>query len=330
MTNEDLSFIIVEDNTEYQTEVLNQLAKAGFEPDKHLGVAGTYDDAKELLHECAAKLDVVFLDLNIPRNESDPKPEDKHGKALLDIIHNDLNRRPGVDIRVIIVSGQVLASNEASKNLMLDHYPHTLVGLVQKAAIAEMLKANLKRLRRDPVLADLRRLGIDLVAEWETLTDTSKPAIARLEAGRKIAIRIAQNEIDYREDREHARPDFSDKLARLGGHLMQRFDKPSEAARPHVSAALIRSKGGWGGFVWRGILMEHFRTIDNYWHAFKHLDERPYDNPTGDPDEWSVPGQLCQRGKDGEIVVQIVELAVRDLLEWYLRWHEQVIAEKCK
>jgi CheY-like chemotaxis protein len=326
MTNAELTFIVVEDTINYQTEVLNQLGKAGFDPANHFGIAATYDDAKELLQKHATDLDVVFLDLNIPRSEQDPKPEDKHGTALLDIIHQDLNKRPSVDIRVIIVSGQDLAANEAAKNLMLAHYSPTLVGVAEKAAITEMLKANLKRLRRDPMVANLRRLGIDIVTQWEALTDTSKPTLDRLSAGRAIAIRIAQNEIDYREGQERSHPEFDDKLGWIGAHIMKRFDKPQDSNKQHVSTGLIRSKGGWGSFLWRGILMEHFRTIDNYWNAYKHRGERPYRNPTQDPDEWRVSDHLVERGNRGEIAVKIVELCVRDLLEWYLPWHEQVLA----
>lgn len=324
MTNAELKFLVVEDNVQYQTEVLNQLGKADFSPENHLGTAGTYDDAKELLEQHAGNLDVVFLDLNIPRNESDPKPEDKHGTALLDLIHQDLNKRPGVNVRVIIVSGQDLAANEAAKGMMMNHYSPTLVGVVEKSAIVQMLKANLRRLRQDPVLKSLRRLGIPLETQWETLTDTSKPSLDRLNAGRLIAIRVAQNEIDFVEGREHSHPEYDDNLGGLCGYLMNRFTKP-EQSRRMVSAASICSPGGWGRFLWRGVLMEHFSSINTYWNAYKHLGDRPFHNPTQDPDEWRIPNDLMERGKDGEIVVKIVELAVRDLLEWYLPWHEQVL-----
>src|SRR5262249_4872432 len=151
MTNADLTFVVVEDKITDRTEVLNELAKAGFDPANRLGTPATYEDAKELLEGCAKNLNVVFLDLSIPRNENDPKPEDRHGTLLLDFIHGNLNKYAGVDIRVIIISGQDLACNEATKKLMLDHYRETLVGVTQKAAMVEMLRANLRRLRRDPV-----------------------------------------------------------------------------------------------------------------------------------------------------------------------------------
>ncbi len=326
MTNSELTFLVVEDNIQYQTEVLNQLGKADFLPDNHLGTAGTYDDAKELLEQHAGNLDVVFLDLNIPRNENDPLPEDKHGKALLDLIHQSLNKRPGVNVRVIIISGQDLAANEAAKGMMMDHYLPTLVGVVEKSAMVQMLKANLKRLRQDPVLKSLRRLDIPLEAEWQTLTDTSRPAIDRLNAGRLIAIRIAQNEIDYREGQEHSHPDFDDNLGGIYFHLVNRFTPSKPDDRPRVSMGAISSPGKWGCFLWRGILIEHFRVINTCWNTYKHLSERPYHNPTQDSDEWSIPSDLMERGKNGETVVKLVELAVRDLLEWYMPWHEQVLS----
>lgn len=326
MTNDEITFLVVEDNLQYQAEVLNQLGKAEFSPDNHLGTAGTYDDAKELLEEHAGNLDVVFLDLNIPRNESDPKPEDKHGTALLDLIHQGLNKRPGVNVRVIIVSGQDLAANEAAKVMMMSHYSPTLVGVVEKSAIVQMLKANLKRLRQDPLLKALRRVGQGLDSEWETLTDTSMPPLDRLSAGRKIAIRIAQNEIDYREGSQHSHPEFDDNLVGLCLYVMNRFGNSSSGVKNQVSMSAISADGGWGCFLWRGVMMEHFRAINHYWNTYKHLGERPYHNPTQDSDEWSIPQDLMARGKSGEIVVKLVELAVRDLLEWYLPWHEQVIS----
>jgi CheY-like chemotaxis protein len=326
MTNAEITFIVVEDNQEYQAEVLNQLGAAEFSPENHLGTAGTYDDAKDLLEQHAANLDVVFLDLNIPRNDSDPKPEDKHGTALLDLIHQSLNKRPGVHIRVIIVSGQDLAANEAAKGVMMNHYSSTLVGVVEKSSMVQMLKANLKRLRQDPVLKSLRRLGISLESDWEILTDTTRPPLDRLNAGRAIAIRIAQNEIDYREGKVHSHPEFEDNLGGIYFHLMRRFSSSDPNEKPMVSIKSITSPGKWGCFLWRGILIDHFRAINSYWNAYKHLPERPCHNPTSDADEWSIPGPLMQRAKDGEVVVNLVELAVRDLLEWYLPWHEQVLS----
>lgn len=328
MTNAEITFIVVEDNLDYQIEVLNQLAKADFSPEKNLGTAGTYDDAKELLEQHSNDLDLVFLDLNIPRNPADPKPEDKHGTALLDLIHQGLNRRPGVYIRVIIVSGQDLAANEAMKSVMMSHYASTLVGVVEKAAMVQMLKANLKRLRQDPILKALKRLGIPLESEWETLIDTNRPALDRLSAGRAISIRIAQNEIDYREGIEHSHPEFDDNLGGIYFHLINRFRSIDLEGTPKVSLASVTSDGKWGCFLWRGVLIDHFRTINTYWNAFKHLPERPYHNPTQDTDDWAIPVSLMQRARNGEIVLNLVELAVRDLLEWYLPWHEQVIAKQ--
>ena len=323
MTNADFKFFIVEDNVQYQREVLGQLAKAGFDPDNHLGLAANYQDAKEKLDHLAQQLDVVFLDLNIPRSELDPKPEDKHGTALLDLIHGTLNHQPSTHIRVIVVSGQDMAINEATQKLLMDHYDGTLVGVVDKTSMAEILKANLKRLRRDPMASALRRLGINLVNEWNTLTDSNQATIRRLDAGRKIAIGLAQNEIDFFEGHINAHPEFNDNLGGLSGHLMGRFKGPD--SRPFVSMGSLHSNSGWGGFLWRGVLMEHFRTINNYWNAFKHLDERPYDNPTSSPNAWQPPADQMEKRKRGDTVAQLVELMVRDLLEWYLPWHEQVL-----
>src|SRR5688572_25973655 len=98
---ETFKFLIVEDKTEDRNEVLSRLSDAGFLPANKLGAAETYTDAKGLLEEYASVVDVVFLDLNIPRDGRDSRPEKSHGKAILDIIHTDLNRRAGNEIRVV-------------------------------------------------------------------------------------------------------------------------------------------------------------------------------------------------------------------------------------
>src|SRR5262249_43517459 len=148
--------IIVEDKAEDLREVSNYLADAEFcGPEDILGTPGTYEDALALLNEKATVTDVVLLDLNLPRNELDVRPEKGHGKRLLDHIHN-LNQRAQVDIRVIVVSAEELTDGWDA-DMFKQLYQHTLVGLVQKAALAPMLRANLKRLRRDPLRSRISR-----------------------------------------------------------------------------------------------------------------------------------------------------------------------------
>ena len=133
---ESLKFVIVEDKAEDRNEVLSQLADAGLLPANKLGAAETYQDAKGLLEaRHAADVNVVFLDLNIPRDARDGRPEKSHGKAILDIIHADLNRRAGNDIRVIVVSGEDLQDGMQDQ-LLYDFYKGTLVSIARKTEFA--------------------------------------------------------------------------------------------------------------------------------------------------------------------------------------------------
>lgn len=317
-----LKFIVVEDKTEDRTEILNQLAQAGLDPACKLGTAGTYDECKALLEDQCEDLDLVFLDLNIPRNGTDPKPEDKHGTNLLELISSNFNRRAQVHIRVIIISGQDLANNEATKEMLLKHFEGTLVGIVQKAALPEMLKSNLKRLRKNPLAAGLRRLKLPLEAQWETLRDPAQPIGRRLEAARAIGIQICLNELDFREERRNSHPEWVDDLNSILKELESRFCPPPRMDKNPF--AHINTPGGWGCFLWRGALIQHLYLLNSYRNIYAHLKQQPYANPGPTSDEWLIPAAILRRADEGTFVGQVVELVVTELLEWYLPWHEQV------
>jgi hypothetical protein len=319
-----LKFIVLEDKVSDQKEILNQLAQAGLSPEGKLGVATTYNECKELLEKLAQDLDVVFLDLNIPRSDKDPRPEDRHGKGILDIIHSDFNRRPGVHIRVIVISGQELANSDVGQDLLMRQYDGTLIGIVQKAGLPALLNDTLSKLHKDPLRVELQRLRLHLTDQLDCVRDTSKPIKERLKAAREIGIRIGLNELDYRDGRVNSHPNLEDDLNGILKELERRFLVPGPGRRVQIGIATIQTDGGWGSFIWRGALIQHLYILNSYRNIFEHLREQPYDNPSDDPDEWNIPADIMQRAQDGAVVGQIVELFVSDLLHWYLPWHEQV------
>ena len=111
--------IIVEDKAEDIEEVLDYLGEAEYcNSEDILGQPGTYDEALALLDEKAGDTDLVLLDLNLPRNDRDSRPERGHGRRLLEHIHN-LNKRPHVCIKVIVVSAETLDDTWDKEPLMI-------------------------------------------------------------------------------------------------------------------------------------------------------------------------------------------------------------------
>lgn len=317
-----LRVIIVEDKTEDLREVSNYLSDADVCEPEDVRSAATYESARDLLSDTAEETDVVLLDLNIPRSERDVRPEKGHGKRLLDHIH-ELNKRAQVQMKVIIVSAEDLA-DDFEKDMMMRLYDGTLIGSASKDALAVTLKANLRRLRRDPMRNLIAKMDIGILDEYDGLKDTSNPPLDRIESGRAIAVRLARNEMDYFEGRLGASERFPDDLHRLAGELKRRFDDSPETRRPEIKANLINSAGGWGRFLWRGWHVDHLYALNNYRRHFKHETEQPYGGIVSSPNEWSPPAPVLESMRDGKHLVQIVDMIVLDLLQWYLPWHEQV------
>jgi CheY-like chemotaxis protein len=314
--------IIVEDKEEDLDEVLDCLGEAGFNKDDILAQPNNYDDALGVIDSHATEVDLVLLDLNLPRSENDSRPEKGHGRRLLDHIHN-LNRRSYVHIRVIIVSAEEL-DDDFEKDMMMRLYESTLVGSARKDALAVMLKANLRRLHRDPMRNLIAKLDVGILNEYDGLKDTSNSPLDRIEKGRSIATRLARNEMDFFEDRLGASERFADNLHKLAEELKDRFDTSPDTRRPEIKASLINSEGGWGRFLWRGWHVDHLYALNNYRRHFKHEDEQPYSGIDSSPNEWNPPANVVEALREGKLLVQIVEMIVQELLEWYLPWHEQV------
>ena len=318
---DSLKFIIVEDVVRDREEVLNQLADAGFNSGNLLARPATYLEALEALNDHADELDVVFLDLNLPRDAADPKPEKGHGRKLLQTIHQSFNPRLG--IRVVVVSGEDLLDGFADQN-MYDAWPGTLVSIAQKSALSKTLASSLKRLRKDPLAQRIRRANLDGVIEnYEWVTDAAQPVGERLKAARALAIRLVRNEVDHHQGTLGASSRYADDLNGLIKNFIEnRFSPHPTTGRLYVDVGRIVSPGGWGDFLWRGAMVQHLYVLNNYRNDHTHLQEKPYDD--GNPNSWSVPRDTLTAVSNGVTLGLVAEQIVRELLDWYLPWHEQV------
>jgi hypothetical protein len=316
-------FILVEDKEMDRREVLFKLRDSGFLPENNLGVADTYEKAKSLIEEHADELDVLFLDLNIPRNDSDGRPEKGHGGALLDLVHKDMNRRAGVDIRVIVVSGESL-NDGMQDRVLYDYYQDTLVGIVQKTKLPEMLKASIKRLKKDPLRNRVRRNEMPILESYDVLVDPAQPIKERLKCARTVAIHMVRNWAEYRNQQPGSCDRYADDLYGLIKNCVEECFSADDKDRRYVRASNIATAGGWGCFLWRGSMVQHLYAINSYRNLYEHIHEQPFRNVGQNPDEWNIPQDVLSRAESGETIGKIVELLTKELLEWYLPWHEQV------
>lgn len=317
---EGLKFIVIEDVERDREEVLNQLADAGFSPGNLLARPMTFQEALEALNDHAEEVDVVFLDLNLPRDAADPRPEKGHGRKILETIHKSYN--PRFSICVVIVSGEDLLDGFTDQN-MYDAWPGTLVSIAQKSALSKTLTSSLKRLRRDPLAQRIRRAKLDNVLEYyECVIDSVQPVGERLKAARALALRLARNEVDHFNGAIGSTDGYADDLNGLiKDHIESRF-APDAKGRRYVDIGKIQSPGGWGAFLWRGATLQHLYSLNQYRNTFEHLREQPYDG--GANAKWQIPRDVMERARAGQAAAMVAEHIVRDLLDWYLPWHEQV------
>lgn len=317
---EQLKFMVIEDVERERFEVLNQLSDAGFDKQNRLALPATYEEAVEALANHAEELDVVFLDLNIPRDATDARPEKGHGRNLLNLIHKSYNPRAG--LRVVVVSGEDLLDGFADQN-MYDAWPGTLVSIAQKGALAKTMKASLKRLKRDPLAQHIRRVGAtDLLELYEVIVDASQSLESRLKSARGLGLRMARNEVEHYLDRVGSTNRYADNLNGLiKDHIEDRF-APNDRGRKFIDIGAIQSDGGWDAFLWRGSMVQHLYALNNYRNAHEHLREQPYDH--GGTNTWNIPRDVLESVREGHQVGVIIESIIRDLLQWYLPWHEQV------
>jgi hypothetical protein len=77
-------------------------------------------------------------------------------------------------------------------------------------------------------------------------------------------------------------------------------------------------------------MYQHIYAINTYYNQYKHLAQQPYTSPTGTQDEWTISKHELEHFTDGHDAVQIVPVLVKELLRWYLPWHEQVYLPWCR
>lgn len=316
-------FVVVEDLDEQREEVLNALLKAGLEYDNCLGEPSSYSAARDTIEQQAGEVDLVFLDLNLPGDHESSDLDKDFGYQLLHWIHIELNARPNVHIRVIIVSGEYSDYGVRDKSFR-ESYQGTLVGIAPKNDLPDALSRALSALNRDHLLEQIQALRIPVVNEYLMVMNSGHPALSRLEAAKEIACRLVIQEGEFRAQNLGCYSYYSDRLSEAIKELIeQRFDADPKLKRPHPSVKFVPAGKSWGNFVWRGLMYQHLYAINNYYNYFKHVSQQPYTSPPGTTDEWIVPQPLLDRFNRGEDAVQIVQLLVREVLYWYLPWYEQ-------
>lgn len=320
-----LKFVIVEDTDADRREVLNLLSDAGFEPENNLGAPSRYDEALDLITARAADIDIVFLDLRIPRDVGDTQPEKRVGGDLLDLIHDEFNRRRGHDIRVVIVSGEHLLDGFSDVHLSKS-YPGTLVSIAEKGSLVTTLKRALTRLRRDPTVQALRRVGLEsLIEKYQVVKDADQPIRERLGAARELAFHLVRNEHDHYTGRIDDSARFGDDLhGLLRGIESDRFRNPETTKPARAQQSMITADGGWGAFLWRGALLNHLKSINGYRNVIVHLKDQPYLASDGSSETWTIPAHVLKDLETGRWLGQMACAMVDELLAMYLPWHEQV------
>jgi CheY-like chemotaxis protein len=317
-----LKFIVIEDSDDDRKEILLKLADFGFKKENRLGMADSYNTAKELLEEYADQINVVFLDLNLPIDSADGRAEKRNGVNLLTFIHKDLNRRPDSEIKVIVVSGEDLHDG-GDRDIWKEAYKDTLVDVVQKANLTTMLKAKIRMLKKDPLRSRISNNHLEILDQYDLVVDRTLPVKERLEAARTLAIKLVMNEMDVQNQSINSWLECIDDLNTLIKKIEMRFEADQKGKR-HVKQSAITTAGGWGAFLWRGHMVQHLYALNSYRNTFVHIEEQPFRTSNATHDQWTVPAEILTKMASGESVGKMVELIVKDLLEWYLPWHEQV------
>ena len=63
-------------------------------------------------------------------------------------------------------------------------------------------------------------------------------------------------------------------------------------------------------------------VLNHYRNDHTHLPEHPYDE--GTQRNWAIPRDTLDRVRGGVTLGLVAEHIVRELLDWYMPWHEQV------
>jgi len=320
----DLHFAVVEDQPDQREEILNALQKAGLDYANCVGEAASFSAARDLIDKNSEEIELVFLDLNLPRDERGNDLDKDLGYQLLDWIHADLNVRPNVHVRVIIVSGEYSDYGVRDKNFR-EKYDGTLVAIAPKNDLPDALAQSLAALNRDGLLERMQALKMTIIDKYLVVMDPQASTLDRLEAGKEIACQLLINEGEFRNQTLGSCGKYSDRLNNAIKDLIElRFEFDPELNRRHPSVKHVSAGKSWGDFVWRGLMYQHLYAINTYYNQYKHVSQQPYISPPGTTDEWTPPKADLDYFNDGQDAAQIVQILVKELLRWYLPWHAQV------
>ena len=326
--------LIVEDKDDERRSVRNQLGRYKVcsvddveSPDGSFRPAQTYSEARALLERFAPEVRLVLLDLNIPYDEDDHSAEDKHGGKLLEVIH-EMNRRPDVQIRVVIVSGQEVAKGWSGENLQV-RFKNTVIGIAEKEKPNSLIE-QFQRLDENPLRDRLLDLNVEVVDYLDAVCSPELGIKERLENACSLAVRLVRNEMDHAENQINASEELADDLRGLIKQIEERFKLQTivlrngkTVERRFVDASALE-RGDWGNFLWRGTLVQHLYALSNYRNDYVHIKKKPFRSDQGTKDAWPIPYDTLVSVEKGERLGQVVEYIVRDLLDWYLPWHEEV------
>lgn len=318
--NSQLSYLVIEDRAEDRRQLNDILADEGFDPDR--GHTAEYrDEAKEKLAELASALDVVFLDLNIPIKPSDTRPERDNGRSLLTFIRDDLNHRPGVDISVIVVSGEDV-HDDFHRSTLMDAYKGTLAGVCPKTELSRVLKAVLKRLRRDPLRSSLRNANPALEEAYAAVVEGTGPIKDRLECAKNIVRWLLACDLELTTGRVGAATTYGDNISKLVNAVLAARFTPDGEYDPRPNMRLLKPGLLWKDNPWRGAMIQHIRSINLYRNTYIHIADQSFDAPHA----WVPDAAHLQECQEGKAVGTIVAGMITDLLRWMLPWHQNVYA----
>ncbi len=320
----NVRYFVVEDREQSVRSVLQQARLAGFQAELKIGVAGTLSEATSVLNERWKDIDLVFLDLNIPAEAGDSHPRKDHGQKLLEVIHNDINRRGEHSIAVIIISGEV--DSEAERQLWVKHYAPTVLDLASKDNLTEDFRRCVQRYFEDPMKVEIRSIWPEGFANFDVVTDPSKSANDRSLAAIQLGCLMLKNIDELESAADGLGASSSSDLNTLIKEYLGRNFEPVSSDRPaQVYSNLRKLKRARDQWVLRGYIVEHLYSIHKYRNAIIHVsDTGPFHDGRGGYGVWDANRDLISRLESAERTCKIIQLVVEDVVEWYLPWHERV------
>ncbi len=320
----ELRFAIVEDRHDAIENLLVVIKGAGMSLGHCVGKWTDFDGARAGLDAKCRDIDLLFLDLNIPLNANDSKPTKDHGRTILDLILNDLNRRGPHKMSVVIVSGEVNENYE--RNLWLGNYKAIVVGLAMKGQLTTALPEILNRYSEDPYTGEIRADWSAAEPYYQTLTDEEETAESRSLACLTLSCLLMRNIAQYEQKLPDQTGLSGKQLSDLIREYLARNFNPIKAGGPSF-CNLKFLKGSAGDWVLRGYLIEHLYAINNFRNGIIHIsDTGPFHDGAGHYGTWGDGKVPVERLENADRLCRILVMIVQDVLDWYLPWHRKVYA----